>query len=290
MRRREFIAGLGSTAALPVLARAQQAGVPVIGFLNGASPEPYAARVRAFRDGLAEYGFVEGRNVAIEFRWAGGRYDRLPELAADLVRRGVSVIAANTPAAMPAKIATASIPIVFSTAVDPVTTGLVASLNHPGGNLTGISLLNAAQRSPRGRLFRGGAQSDKSCCRDPGERSSQGRPHSWAFVGSRLRNRCSGFGCGVWLVKRKTGWRCAYWRRPSVHQPERPAWAYRSAVGAACNSPDPRICLGWRLVETTALALAAPPRWAVVRNPQQGRSSPNRYSDVAFWAASTAFS
>jgi putative tryptophan/tyrosine transport system substrate-binding protein len=141
MRRREFIAGL-SCVAMPLAARAQQGAVPVIGFLNGASPEPYAARVRAFRDGLAEYGFVEGNNVAIEFRWAGGQYDRLPDLAADLVRRGVSVIAANTPAAMPAKTATTSIPIVFSTAVDPVASGLVASLNHPGGNLTGISLLN----------------------------------------------------------------------------------------------------------------------------------------------------
>jgi putative tryptophan/tyrosine transport system substrate-binding protein len=141
VRRREFIAGLGS-AALPSAARAQQATVPVIGFLNGASPEPYAARVHAFRDGLADTGFVEGGNVAIEFRWANGQYNLLPALAADLVRRGVSVIAANTPAAMPAKMATTKIPIVFSTAVDPVSIGLVASLNHPGGNLTGISLLN----------------------------------------------------------------------------------------------------------------------------------------------------
>ena len=141
MLRREFIGALGC-AALPGVALAQRATVPVIGFLNGASPEPYAARVRAFRDGLAELGFVEGGNVAIEFRWANGQYDRLPALAADLVRHEVSVIAANTPAAMPAKMATASIPIVFSSAVDPVAMGLVASLNHPGGNLTGISLLN----------------------------------------------------------------------------------------------------------------------------------------------------
>jgi putative ABC transport system substrate-binding protein len=142
MRRREFIAALGA-AAWPVAARAQQPAIPVIGFLSDRSPEATVDQVAAFRRGLAERGYVEGQNVAVKFQWAAGRYDRLPELAAELVRLNVNVLVAGggTPTALAAQGATKSIPIVFIAGVDPVETGLVASLSHPGGNLTGVSQL-----------------------------------------------------------------------------------------------------------------------------------------------------
>jgi putative tryptophan/tyrosine transport system substrate-binding protein len=144
VRRRDFIKAIaGSVAAWPLTARAQRPPIPVVGFLGTASADGYRSMVAAFRQGLQESGYIEGRNVGIEYRWAEGRTEQLPALAADLVRSQVSIIAtASTPAALAAKAATTNIPIVFEMAGDPVQVGLVASLDRPGANATGVANLN----------------------------------------------------------------------------------------------------------------------------------------------------
>ena len=156
MRRREFIATLGGAVAWPLAARAQQPAMPVIGFLNSASPGPFALLLSAFHEGLKDGGYVEGKNVTVEYRWADGQYDRLPALAADLVRRRVTVIAATggTTTAQAAKAATTTIPILFVAGANPVGDGLVSSFNRPGGNVTGVSTYTSELVPKRLELLR----------------------------------------------------------------------------------------------------------------------------------------
>src|SRR5262249_3985392 len=148
MKRREFLTLLGGAVAWPLAARAQQAAMPVVAFLNSASPDGYAPMVAAFRQGLKEGGYLDGQNVAVEYRWAGGQYDRVPVDALELVWRQVARIGGNTPGVLAIKAAVTTTPIVFTTASDPVQIGLVASMNRPGGNVTGATVL-AVELAPK---------------------------------------------------------------------------------------------------------------------------------------------
>ena len=163
MRRRDFIAVAGGAAAWPLAALAQQPGIPVIGYLASGSASSFVAESDAFRRGLEETNYVENRNVAIKYRWAAGHYDQLPMLAEDLVRRHVAVIAAlgSSAPGQAAKAATSTIPIVFQSGGDPVQEGLVASMNRPGGNITGVSRMNVATDPKRLELLHEAIERDR---------------------------------------------------------------------------------------------------------------------------------
>jgi ABC-type uncharacterized transport system substrate-binding protein len=191
MRRREVIGLLGGATAWPLTARAQQPAMPVVGFLDAASAGERAWVVAAFRQGLAEAGFVEGRNLGIEFRWANGQFARLPQLAADLVRRQVSVIATpgSSDAGLAAKAATTTIPIVFGAPSDPVQLGLVASLNRPGGNATGVNFFTTEVLAKRMQLLRELVPTAKSVALlvNPTERMTDSTRHEVETVAGGLR-------------------------------------------------------------------------------------------------------
>jgi putative ABC transport system substrate-binding protein len=191
----------GAVVTWPVLARAQQPAMPVIGFLSSASAKQFATRVAAFRRGLGEIGYVEGQNVAIEYRWAEGNYERLPELAAELAARRVAVIVATggSPSSVAAKAATTTVPIVFTTGSDPVKTGLVSSFNRPGGNVTGVSLLTTDLTAKRVELLHELVPSAKSIALLVNPKSATAESYERATLAA-----ARGMGLGVSVLRAST--------------------------------------------------------------------------------------
>ena len=261
-KRREFITLLGGAAAAwPLAARAQQPAMPVIGFLNSESFEGYAAMATAFRQGLEETGYVEGGNVVVEYRWADGRYDRLPDLVADLMRRQVAVIAANSPAALlAAKAASTTIPIVFATGYDPVAAGLVTSLARPGGNLTGVTSLTAEVGPKRVELLHELVPTAKiiALLVNPsavpyaetisGDLQAAARKLGLRFhvLHASARRR---FQFSLRKVGRAAGGRARNRKRSILQQPKRTPCRTRRPPCCACDLPVSQVRRGWRLNE-----------------------------------------
>ncbi len=249
MNRRHFIGLLGSAAGWPIVARAQQA-MPVVGYLGGSTPDRDEYQLRSIREGLREAGYINGQNVTFESRWAENRNGRLPALAADLVRRQVAVIAlGGLPPALAAKAATTTIPIVFQLGVDPVATGLVASLARPGGNLTGVSNLNAElgpkrlelRAGPHGKGLWAAHQPDQPRRGEHREGHADGGRHARNSVPRPACKRGARHRCGVC----KPGPLACRWA-PGRHRrisdsPRRATWRAEPAPCDAHGFPDPRI-------------------------------------------------
>ena len=295
--RREFISLLGGAAVVwPLVARAQDPAVPLIGFLNSASPGPFARLVDEFRQGLSDGGYVEGRNVAIEYRWADGQFARLPELAADLVRRRVSLIAATggTVSARAAKAVTTTIPILFIGGPDPVGDGLVTSLNRPGGNVTGVALYTSELMPKRlellGELVPRAATiallvNPSDVADERRQNSSKTHARNRTANGSPQRQRGERIRAGVRLGRAAAGRRALGQCQSVLH---RPACSTRRACGTPCHARGlsvSRICRRWWADELWPQHRGGVPSdWAVCQPRPQRReagrpacSAPTRY-------------
>ena len=259
MRRREFITLLGGATAWPLAARAQQSGMPVVGFINSASAQSYKRQLAAFLQGLSEAGYVDGRNVTIEYRWADGRSDRLPAMVADLVRRQVAVIAAtSSPAALAAKASTTTFRS-FSKRGRSYTARLGDNLNRPGGNITGITQLSQEVTPKRLQLLHELLPMATSIAllvnpgslrrRDPVEGAAVGRPQTWAGASRPQRQQRKRLGWCFCRGDQNASRRARDWWRPILHEPERTARRACAPLCGACGLLVPRVRRGRRSIE-----------------------------------------